>query len=81
MMTAFAAGACGARYECAGPVCDPDPALAWLGHPALDVRLWCEVGVYSPDYLHFFIKRIGAAAFVVKMVASDLLMYYFVRFC
>ena len=47
-MTAFAGGACGARYECAGPVCDPDPALAWLGNPSLDVILWCEVGVYGP---------------------------------
>ena len=53
--------------------------MAGLGHPALDVRL-CDVClVLGSDIRHPFIKRIGVATGVVKMVASGLLMYYFVR--
>ena len=54
--------------------------VAGLGHPALDVRLWCDVClVLGSDYRHPFIKWIGVATVVAKMVASDYLMYYFVR--
>ena len=54
--------------------------VAWLGPPALDVRLWCDVClVLGSDYRHPFIKWIGVATVVAKMVASDYLMYYFVR--
>src|SRR4051812_19304333 len=29
-----------ARYEFVRPVCDLDLAVAWLGHPTIDVGLW-----------------------------------------
>ena len=35
--------------------------------------------VLGSDYRHPFIKWIGVAIDVAKMVASDYLMYYFVR--
>ena len=54
--------------------------VARLGPPTLDVRLWCDVClVLGSDYRHPFIKWIGVATVVAKMVASDYLMYYFVR--
>jgi hypothetical protein len=54
--------------------------VAWLGPPALDVKLWCDVClVLGSDYRHPFIKWIGVATDVAKMAASDILMYYFVR--
>ena len=55
--------------------------VARLGPPALDVRLWCDVclvlgcGLPAP-----FIKWLGVATVVAKMMASDKPMYYFVRF-
>jgi hypothetical protein len=40
--------------------------VAGLGHPALDVRLWCGVClVFGSDIRHPFIKRIGVATGVV----------------
>ena len=54
--------------------------VAWLGPPTLDVRLLCDVClVLGSDYRHPFIKWIGVATIVAKMVASDCLMYYFIR--
>ena len=54
----------------------PSPTyVAWMGHPALDVRLLCDAClVFGPDIRHTFIKRIG-----VEMVALGLLLYFFVR--
>ena len=45
----------------------PSPAyVAWMGHPALDVRLSCDVClVFGPDIRHAFIKGIGVATCVV----------------
>ena len=39
MMEVTALAACGAHWECARPVWDPIQVVAWMGHPALDVRL------------------------------------------
>ena len=40
--------------------------VAWMGHPALDVRLSCDVRlVFGPDIRHAFIKGIGVATGVV----------------
>ena len=41
--TTLAACVCGAHWECVGPACDPVQVVVWMGHPALDVRLWCDV--------------------------------------
>ena len=80
-MEVTALAACGAHWECARPVWDPIQVVAWMGHLALDVRLWCDVClVLGSDYRHSFIKWIGVATVVAKMLASDYLMYYFVRF-
>ena len=39
--------------------------VAGLGHPAIDVRVWCDVRlVFGPDIRHTFIKGIGVAASV-----------------
>ena len=36
--------------------------VAGLGHPALDVRVWCDISLVSgPDIRHTFINGIGAA--------------------
>ena len=36
--------------------------VAGLGHPALDVRVWCDVSlVLGPDIRHTFINGIGVA--------------------
>lgn len=36
--------------------------VAGLGHPAIDVRVWCDVHlVFGPDIRHTFIKEIGIA--------------------
>ena len=45
----------------------PSPAyVAWMGHPALDVRPLCGVClVFGPDIRHTFIKGIGVATGVV----------------
>ena len=54
--------------------------VALLGPPFLYVRLCCEVCfVLDSDYQHPFINWIGVATDVAKTVASDLLMYHFVR--
>ena len=54
--------------------------VARLGHPALDVRLWCDVClVLGLDIRHPCIKGIGVTTCVAKMVDSGLLMYYFVK--
>lgn len=54
--------------------------VAWLGPPVLDDRLCCKIClVLGSDYQYPFIIWIGVATVVAKMVASDLLMYYFVR--
>ena len=46
---------------------------AWVGPPSLDVRIWCEVSlIFGSDIRHPFIKWIGIARDVVKMVHSDL---------
>ena len=46
--------------------------VARLGPPALDVRFWCDVYlVLGSDYRHPFIKWIGVATVVAKMMASD----------
>ena len=46
-----------AASEGAPDRCDLVPAVVWLGHPALDVRLWCDVClVLGSDYRHPFIK-------------------------
>ena len=61
-MEVMALAACGAHWECAGPVCDPIQVVAWMGHPTLHVRLWCDVClVLGPDIWHTFIKGIGVA--------------------
>ena len=60
-------------------MCDLVAVYGCSGHPALDVRL-CDVClVLGSDIRHPFIKGIGVATGVANMVASDLLMYYFVR--
>ena len=52
-----------------------------LGHPAFDVRLWCDVClVLGSDIWSPFIKGIGVATSVAKMVTSGVLMYYFLRY-
>ena len=54
--------------------------LARLGSLALDVRLFCDFYlVLDSDYRHSFTKWIGLAIVIAKIVASDYLMYYFVR--
>ena len=54
--------------------------VAGMRHLALDVRFWCDAClVLGSDIRHPFIKGIGVATGVAKMVASGLLMYYFVR--
>jgi hypothetical protein len=70
-----------AAYESAPDRCVTQSRyVAGLGHPALNVRLWCDVClVFGSDIRHPFIKGIGVATGVAKMVASGLLMYYFVR--
>ena len=56
MMEVTALAACGAHWECARPVWDPIQVVAWMGHPALDVRLWCDVClVLGLDIRHAFI--------------------------
>ena len=80
MMDLTALAACGAHWGCAKPVWDPIQVVVWMGHPALDVRLWCDVCfVLGSDIRHPFIKGIGVATGIAKMVASALLMYYFIR--
>ena len=60
MMEVTALPACGAHWECAGQVWGPIQVVAWMGHPALDVRLWCDVClVLGPDIGHTFIKGVG----------------------
>ena len=68
-------------YESASdPFAPQTQYVAWLGPPALDVRHLCDVClVLGSDYRHPFIKWIGVATDVAKMVTSDYLMYYFVR--
>ena len=62
MMEVTALAACGAHWECVRPVWDPIQVVAWMGQPALDVRLWCDVClVLGPDSRHTFIKGIGVA--------------------
>jgi hypothetical protein len=40
--------------------------VAGLGHPALDVRVWCDIRlVLGPDIRHTFIDGIGVATGVV----------------
>ena len=54
--------------------------VAWLGPLALDVKHLSDVClVLGLDYRHPFIRWIGVAIDVAKMVASGYLMYYFVR--
>ena len=54
---------------CPGPV-----IVAWLGPPALDVRLWCEIHLaFGSNFGHFFIKWIEVAIDVAEMVALELL--------
>ena len=64
--------------------------VTWLGPLALVVRHLCDVcsffeGLYDvcivldTDYRQHFFMWIGVATDVAKMVASDYLMYYFVR--
>lgn len=48
--------------------------LGLVGASALEVVLWCEVCVCSPDNLHPHINGIGVAIDVAKMMASDLLI-------
>ena len=49
--------------------------VAEMGHPALDVRFWCDVClVLGSDIRHPCIKGIGVATSVAEMVASGLLM-------
>src|SRR4051812_2897647 len=50
--------------ECVVAVCDSEPVVAWLGHPAIVVGLWCEVWACNHDYLHSFINRMGVATFI-----------------
>ena len=73
--------AAAAASESAPDRCVPRTGnAAWLGPPALDVRLWCDVClVFGSDNRHPFIEWIGVATDVAKMAASDILMYYFVR--
>ena len=52
---------------------------ASLGPPALDALHLFEVWVCVSDNLNPFIKLIGVATVVVKMVVSDLLIYYFIK--
>lgn len=47
-------------------------------HKTRDVGFWCETWVCDPDNLHPFIKRIEVVTSVVKLLAFDLLMYYFI---
>ena len=62
MMEVTALAVCGAHWECARSVWDPIQVVAWMGHPALDVRLWYDVClVLGPDIRHTFIKMIGVA--------------------
>ena len=62
VMEVTALATCGAHREYARSVWDPIQVVAWMGHPALDVRLWCDVClVLGPDIWHAFIKRIGVA--------------------
>ena len=54
--------------------------MAWMGHPTLYVRCWCDVClVLGSDIRHPFITGIVVATGVVNMVTSRLLMYYVVR--
>ena len=54
--------------------------VAGMGHPALDVRFWCDVClVLGSDIWHPCIKGIGVATGVAKMVDPGLLMYSFVK--
>ena len=49
--------------------------VAGIGHPALDVRFWCDVClVLGSDIRHPCIKGIGVVTGVAKMVASGLLI-------
>jgi hypothetical protein len=50
----------GAHCECSGPVCVTQSRyVARLGHPALDVRLWCDVCLVLGSYIRYpFIKGI-----------------------
>ena len=68
-----------AASESASDQCVPHTwQVAWLGPQVLDVRFGCEVClVVGPDYQHPCINWIGVAT--VVRVASDLLLYFFVR--
>ena len=68
-------------HESASDRCIPQTQyVAWLGPPVLDVRHLCDVClVLGSDYRHTFIKWIEIVTYVARMVASDYLMYYFVR--
>ena len=49
--------ACGAHSECARSVWDPIQVVTWTGHPALDVRISCDVClVLGSDIRHHCIK-------------------------
>ena len=55
---------------------------SWLGPQVLYVRFGCEVClVLGPDYQHPCINWIEVATNVVKLVTSNLLMYYSISFC
>ena len=70
----------GDLLECAGPVCAPNPPNGLAG--ASGFRCYVLVrglfgtrlGLSAP-----FIKWLGVATNVAMLLASDLLMYYFVR--
>lgn len=74
-VTTLAASACSAHWECVGSIVPASGIMAWLGHPALDVRIWCDVClVLGSDIRYPFIKGIGVTTCVVKMVVLGLLM-------
>ena len=61
-MEVTALAVCGAHWECARLVWDSIQVVAWMGHLALDVRLWCDVClVLGLDVRHAFIIGIGVA--------------------
>ena len=54
--------------------------VARMGHPVFDVRFWCDVClVLALDIRHPYIKGIRVETGNADMVASDLLMYYFLK--
>lgn len=58
---------CGAHWECARLVWDSIQVVAWMRHPALDVRFLCDVClVLGPDIRHAFIKGLGVATTLLR---------------